>query len=586
MIEWTQAAEQEFERHFDLIRSSFEDMGADPSEVENDLRRHIEEEMDTNGVTVVTEEDVKRIMARMDPMENMVKQQPPSPSLNPARAKESKIGEGATVVYSIAGIVLPTIVLLVELSSGMCAESFFDPIPTIWHVLFVAFVPVSNFLLLFGLQKPMEWNWRLLGWLNGIAIAISLYYSIVFLPLVPIGIIAILFVGYGFLPLAPLMAFLSALWIRGKLRNALGVSSTFRIPGLVGGIVFVLVAFLVVDLPLTFTRMGLNMVASDDAETQKEGIELLRSMGNEKLMLRYCYQRAGSRRTVDFLGSILAGGDTVGPSDARKAFYRVTGKPFNTFPPPAVGRFGRGAFSGFDFDSDEGGTVVGGRVSGVSLSSSRIDGSLAPNAALGYLEWTLEFKNSSSWQREARAQIALPAGGVVSRLTLWVHGEEKEAAFASRAKTRAAYESVVRRRRDPVLVTTSGPDRVLVQCFPVPPDGGTMKIRLGITVPLNLIGRDHVSLRLPYFTERNFRIGADVKHSVWIESKQPLETNSTFLREENPKEELYAIRGILDDTTLSGPDGIVRGIREPEVTDVWSPDTITDNGFIVHKAFE
>jgi hypothetical protein len=64
--------------------------------------------------------------------------------------------------------------------------------------------------------------------------------------------------------------------------------------------------------------------------------------------------------------------------------------------------------------------------------------------------------------------VQLPPGGVVSRLTLWVNGEEREAAFAGRSQTRQAYQQVVSRRRDPVLVTTAGRDRVLVQCFPVP----------------------------------------------------------------------------------------------------------------------
>ncbi len=97
-----------------------------------------------------------------------------------------------------------------------------------------------------------------------------------------------------------------------------------------------------------------------------------------------------------------------------------------------------------------------------------------------------EFRNQHEWsQREARAQVLLPPGGVVSRVTLWVNGEPREAAFAGRGEVRAAYQQVaVQQRRDPVLVTMSGPDRVLVQCFPIQPNGGTMKIRLGITVPL------------------------------------------------------------------------------------------------------
>jgi hypothetical protein len=81
---------------------------------------------------------------------------------------------------------------------------------------------------------------------------------------------------------------------------------------------------------------------------------------------------------------------------------------------------------------------------------------------LAYLEWTLEFRNDSQRLQEARAQIALPTGGFVSRVTLWVDGEEREAAFAARADVRKAYERVVKKQRDPLLVTTNGPDRLIL----------------------------------------------------------------------------------------------------------------------------
>jgi hypothetical protein len=74
-------------------------------------------------------------------------------------------------------------------------------------------------------------------------------------------------------------------------------------------------------------------------------------------------------------------------------------------------------------------------------------------------------------------------------------------------------------RRDPILVTTNGPDRILVQCFPVPPRGGVMKARLGITAPLVLDSRTAGTLALPWFAQRNFDVPASVEHAVWIASK-------------------------------------------------------------------
>src|SRR5262252_7000064 len=101
---------------------------------------------------------------------------------------------------------------------------------------------------------------------------------------------------------------------------------------------------------------------------------------------------------------------------------------------------------------------------------------------------TIEFRNAGVMAREARLEIALPPGGVVSRATLWVNGEEKDGAYGGRAEVRAAYQKVaVVQRRDPLLVTTRGADRVLAQAFPVGRNGGTIKFKIGITAPLELI---------------------------------------------------------------------------------------------------
>src|SRR5262249_45352242 len=148
------------------------------------------------------------------------------------------------------------------------------------------------------------------------------------------------------------------------------------------------------------------------------------------------------------------------PAEVREIYYRVHGTPFNARPAPYErGKWSR--FADIQVDEDHGGAQVGGRLKGLDLVASRIDGSVAGNDAVGYLEWTLEFRNASLVDREVRLQLALPPGGVVSRATLWVNGEEREAAYGARDQVRAAYQQVaVLQRRDPLLVTTRGADRV------------------------------------------------------------------------------------------------------------------------------
>ena len=51
---------------------------------------------------------------------------------------------------------------------------------------------------------------------------------------------------------------------------------------------------------------------------------------------------------------------------------------------------------------------------------------------------------------------------------------------------REAYQSVaVVQRRDPLLVTSCGQNRVMLQCFPVPAKG-TIKTKIGVSAPLRL----------------------------------------------------------------------------------------------------
>lgn len=271
-------------------------------------------------------------------------------------------------------------------------------------------------------------------------------------------------------------------------------------------------------------------------------------------------------------------------SEQSKIYYRLTGETFDTRIPPERLKGHWQPQDSFDFDPDQGGEVIAGKIKNLSLASSRIDGSLDADAGTGYVEWTLVFKNDSPRPQEARAQVQLPPGAVVSRLTLWINGEEREAAFAGRSRVREAYQQVaVRQQRDPVLLTTAGRDRTLVQCFPVPANGGEMKIRFGITTPLLLPDRSEGLLRLPRFTERNFSIPDKVTHAVWIESKQLLQSGSKSLQAEQPAANLHALRGALRDAELLESAALVHSKRESEITEAWTRDSLKKGEAIVRQ---
>lgn len=422
-------------------------------------------------------------------------------------------------VLLLFGVLLPALTLGLEIAFGMSRAVLFDPIPTPLHALLVGLVPAANLALWLALQKDDLKHARLLAWLNGAALGISFCFALPYLPLMPLAAVAIVIYGLGLLLLAPSLAFTSALYLRRRLVRSFSENAKPR--GMWPGFLAASGLLLALEMPSALTRFGVNLAASEDAGSQAWGLRLLRVAGDPDVLLDLCYDRPG--RATDLMGWAFSLGKSVDAETAQAIHYRVRGIPFNALPAPEE-KAATGLLSEFgDGDRDRGGAQVAGMVPHLTLAASRLDASIDAQAALGYQEWTLEFANGGDRQAEARAQIQLPPGGVVSRLTLWVNGEEREAAFAAKGQVRQAYERVVRARRDPVLVTLQGQDRVLMQCFPVP-EKGRMKVRLGITAPLAFASAGVPHFHLPRFTEKNFGVpdGKSPLHSLWVESTGPL----------------------------------------------------------------
>lgn len=583
MITWTPAARAEWERFVARPRPNLATSGADALEVLEDLRRHVEHEAATEGLQTLTAGDVRRLLTRLGPVEPAPEITTPAPS---ARGEPS-LRRAPALWLALLGVVLPALTLLIELTTGMCAATFFDPVPTLWHVLLAAFVPVANGVALNTILRRDARRRTALSWANAFALGVTLFYATLFLPLLLPGLLTVVFFGWGLLPLSPLLAVVATLFIRNHLRR-LGTGLDDPLPGGWRGLALAALAVALAEAPSWITRSALRLAVSDVPAEQRRGLAWLRALGDTDILLRECYGRTRGAQEMDLVAWLITGGPRVTPERAREVYYRVTGTPFNAVPAPRV-RTARGAFAALNewtWDTDQGGERVGGRVKGLSLHASRLDAVVEPDAAVAYWEWVLEFRNSSAQAREARAQILLPPGGVVSRLTLWVNGEEREAAFAGRAQTRQAYQEVaIRQRRDPVLVTTAGPDRVLMQCFPVPADGGLMRVRLGVTAPLPLTAADAATLRWPCFAERNFTIAEDFRHALWVESPGELRPLGPELRAEQPRPGFAAARGQVREDALANGVCQVRLARPAGVNRVWTADSRSDRGGYVAGTF-
>lgn len=570
MIDWTESARRTLDEFCARSRNLVAGSGADAEEVSDDLRRHVEEEVRAAQLAVVTETDVRRILARVGEPKSVSTDSPRPGEAPPATnsASPEKIRPGYFIL--LFTVVLPSITIGFELVTGIASAALFDPVPTWFHALLLAFVPGANLWMWLAGRARDRRHARMLGWCNSAAFGICAFYTILFGPFIPIAGLAILFFGAGLLPLSPALASISTLWLRKIYRNRIGGE---RLPGTYGGALAAVGVLVVLQLPTALTYFGLSEAASDNPATRNRGVRVLRQFGDEDLVLRAAYGFLSRAMDFDIVRLAATGGRHTTPEKAQEIYYRVTGEPFNSVPPPAFyTRAGRMTVIEDEFTWDEalGGESVAGRVKGLSMLSSRLDAVAEPDAAVAYCEWTIEFKNVSPRDREARAQVALPPGGVVSRVTLWINGEEREAAFGGRGQVREAYQEVaVVQRHDPLLVTTCGPDRVLVQCFPVPRDGGVMKVKLGITAPLVLESLEAGRFIWPHILERNFAVPSGLQHALWMQSSARMtdDGSGTLDRTDHG----FALKASVSDSQFgTGSTVSVLVERPPGIESVWA----------------
>jgi hypothetical protein len=111
-----------------------------------------------------------------------------------------------------------------------------------------------------------------------------------------------------------------------------------------------------------------------------------------------------------------------------------------------------------------------------------------------------------------------------------------------------------------------GPDRVLTQCFPVPP-GGTMKIRLGITTLL----QSQQALFMPQIIERNFTIHENAKHALWIQSRSPLLGGDGYPSAAGSQDGSWVWQADVPQPELGR---LVFRIQKPPLPKVWTRDKL------------
>lgn len=417
------------------------------------------------------------------------------------------------------GIIFPLVVIVLELVFSISSDFYFIPMPSIFHVLLVAGVPLSNFLIWRALGNPNNLAKPvILSWLSTLSIAVAFYYTLVYLPVLPMAIIGIIIFGMGLLPYGPLSALYGAWSYRKVLISHKAMPALPRYQ-LLKSIAIIFILLTIIDIPKSATLIGMKLAASEHAQTQEQGITLISSIGSLGPLIDLSYeQNIVPSAALGFIIGEFMNANERNSNHARTVLFKVTGKSYLDF------QARKTEPSGFDFifrDTNQASDNVGQILPYLQLVSSNIDGDINVEDGFSYVEWTMEVKNDDVQQREARFALQLPPEAVVSRVTLWVNGEPQEAAFAKTSQVKQAYTNIVRRRLDPFLVTSNGPQRIMLQAFPVPRKGGKMKFKVGITSAFDFATQKQASVNLPRLIKRNFTLAPQLNHSLWLESKTP-----------------------------------------------------------------
>ncbi|HPZ08952.1 MAG TPA: VIT domain-containing protein, partial [Candidatus Eremiobacteraeota bacterium] len=150
----------------------------------------------------------------------------------------------------------------------------------------------------------------------------------------------------------------------------------------------------------------------------------------------------------------------------------------------------------------------------VTLTGCQYDGVVDLDSMISYQEVTLNV--SSKWHKqEMICQFIVPPGSAVTKLSLWINGEERSGTVAVKEKAETAYNTIVSKQKDPAIITWLGENLYELKVFPVEPEL-PRKVRIGVTSPLSP-GERGMSFKPVAILNGNFDIHENAKTSAIID---------------------------------------------------------------------
>lgn len=476
--------------------------------------------------------------------------------------KESVWAGWQGIAVMLFGVIMPALIIV----SGLVASYdrivlllWKQPVETVVEVALLLTVPFANLVVWNALCKNDCRHTVRRGILNGIAIGTTAVVSAI------TGIAAVLrfptlseagvphVFEFALICMLSLLAMTVGINLAYRSRQIwVTKSSKARAASFVAfGVLLSVFGFVAAEARSTCIRAAEYLATCDNIEDRRRGIDFLKLLNPEKQIRMECSSRKAGGLPGLF---IRVDNDTL-----RQLHFAITGK-----------TFGDEQSQNFASMTDEylKNHVVGDPVPGLSLQKSAMFGQVDPTTVSSTVYWTFVFKNKNYEPQEARAEIGLPEGAVVSGMTVWKDGRPLQTEFQPTAEqSNSSWTNIG--HDAPGIVTDLGRGRMLLHCYPVPAQG-RLRMSIAVTVPLKLHTISDTTLALPRFIETNFDLKGS--HSVRIMSDNEISLSMKGIKTAKAANGQHLIDGAFSTEALSGAGVAVRVKRPP----VYGPIAIRD----------
>jgi hypothetical protein len=285
--------------------------------------------------------------------------------------------------------------------------------------------------------------------------------------------------------------------------------------------------------------------ATDRNQARSEaGLALLRSLRPERELHMEC----ADPRAAGLAGLFIP----IKQSNLHKLYFALTGQPYSFHETKNVDL----SSMPDDYLSRN---VVGELVPGLSAARSTFWAEIHPKTSTATLSCTLVLKNDTQQPQEARTEMLLPPGAVITNLTSWRHGSTFDASFVATEGVAGTSDTTSIGHDSPATISDLGRGRVLMHCYPVNSDE-EYKVRVTMAVPLKPNNLQTGTLTLPQFVASNFALTGE--HQLSVSSSDHLLSPLHRFEISQQRDGGYQLNGTLSADDLSSGNVVIQAQRE------------------------